>query len=83
MIFEKEKLQHNCDRPVPHWSTDGPHSWSSWGAAIRYVLYDPQDAKWYVDNDEYASEISYCPFCGAKLLSNGYAQPRIETHDEA
>ena len=82
MTFDKEKRQHQCPRPTYNWPNEGPHSWSSHGPSIRYILYDQIDQKWYADCDEYASEIFYCPFCGAKLLDNGFVQSRSEVHWE-
>jgi len=35
------------------------------GSAIYAI--EKRNGKWIAHNDEYASYISYCPFCGKKL----------------
>lgn len=47
---------HKCSRRLPH---------SAWGPAIEQCESDEQGRFW-VDNFEYASQVNYCPFCGAK-----------------
>jgi hypothetical protein len=36
-----------------------------WGGAVGRCAEDEDGTLW-VDNDEYASQVSYCPYCGFK-----------------
>lgn len=47
--------RHSCKYKS---SSDG------YGAAIYYCIED-EDGKFWVGNDEYESQVNYCPFCGA------------------
>ena len=48
--------KHNCECESPH---------ASYGPAIHYCIEDDEGRFW-VGNDEYESQVNYCPFCGAK-----------------
>ena len=49
--------EHRCD--------DNPKINQGWGLSIDKIYLD--DEHWYAGNDEYASQIHYCPFCGTYL----------------
>jgi hypothetical protein len=31
------------------------------------------DGKWWAHNEEYATEVTFCPWCGVRLNSDGYS----------
>lgn len=37
------------------------------GVAIDYIYFNDKDSQWVATNDEYATAINFCPFCGEKL----------------
>jgi len=45
---------HRCDRPLPE---------AAYGAAITYCYEDEADKLW-ITNEEYASQVNFCPYCG-------------------
>ncbi len=53
---EEKKEGHRCEESLPD---------STYGPAIRYCFED-EDGKLWVSNDEYASQVNYCPYCGQK-----------------
>lgn len=45
---------------------------SGYGKACDPVVYyDKATAHWYVSNDEYATEVFFCPWCGEKMPTEG------------
>lgn len=38
-----------------------------YGEAIGEIKYSEEFKLWHTDNDEYASPINFCPFCGINL----------------
>lgn len=40
-----------------------------WGEAIADIYHDEQSDLWMAGNGEYGTEISFCPFCGERLLT--------------
>ncbi len=49
----KEK-GHRCERSLPE---------AAYGAALTYC-YEDEDGKLWVTNEEYASQVNHCPYCG-------------------
>jgi len=47
---------HRCEGSLPE---------SAYGAAITYC-YEDADGKLWVTNEEYASQVNFCPYCGSK-----------------
>ncbi len=47
---------HRCE-----WSLPG----AAYGAAITYC-YEDKSGKLWVTNEEYASQVNFCPYCGCK-----------------
>jgi hypothetical protein len=39
-----------------------------WGGAVG-ECWGKEDGTLWVDNDEYASQVNYCPFCGFKAIT--------------
>ncbi|KKM86038.1 hypothetical protein LCGC14_1283020 [marine sediment metagenome] len=52
----KTNYIHKCVCKVPH---------AIYGPAID-VCIEEENGKYWVDNDEYSSQVNYCPFCGSK-----------------
>ncbi len=48
--------------PLHYCSKDTPHG--SWGAAID-VCSENEKGEFWVANDEYGSQVNFCPYCGA------------------
>ena len=48
--------QHNCKLHSPY---------NAYGEAIEYCI-EGDDGKFWAGNDEYESQVNYCPVCGAK-----------------
>lgn len=62
---EDEPLQHWCDERDEVTSAEGPY-W--FGNAITKIEYSIKYKTWYANaNNEYATVIRYCPFCGQDL----------------
>ena len=38
-----------------------------YGDAITRIDWDEEKKLWFASNDEYATSINYCPWCGKKL----------------
>ena len=53
-----KSTSHNCEAP-------NNNKTSGYGAAVESCREDKDGLLW-VDNDEYANVVSYCPFCGYK-----------------
>ena len=49
---------HRCEEPKEN-------GWGRYGGAISFCESDAEGRFW-VDNLEYRSQVSYCPFCGEK-----------------
>lgn len=50
--------RHNCKLYAPY---------NAYGEAIEYCIEDEdEDGKFWAGNDEYESQVNYCPVCGAK-----------------
>lgn len=47
---------HRCGGPLPE---------AAYGAAI-VTCYEDENGKLWVSNDEYASQVNYCPYCGCR-----------------
>ncbi len=47
---------HRCDGELPK---------AAYGAAITYC-YEDVDGKLWVTNEEYATQVNFCPYCGCK-----------------
>ena len=50
---------------------DNGHTCSYYVPGINYgpaidVCVEDERGKYWVDNDEYSSQVNYCPFCGSK-----------------
>jgi hypothetical protein len=63
--------KHRCDSPP-----EGDYKFaemieaagiSNYGPAIGYIEYVEKGNFWVTHNDEYATVIKYCPFCGEEL----------------
>ena len=63
-------MPHNCK---PRWIVQESNQ-DLYGAAIWSCR--DRDGQFWVDNDEYASRVNYCPFCGEK------APLQVEESDE-
>lgn len=50
------KEGHRCEGLLPE---------AAYGKAITYC-YDDIDGKLWITNEEYASQVNYCPYCGQK-----------------
>lgn len=48
---------HRCEGPLPE---------SAYGSAITYC-YEDENGKLWVTNEEYASQVKFCPYCGLKM----------------
>jgi hypothetical protein len=48
--------RHRCEWKLPH---------KAHGEAIESCIED-EEGRFWVDNTEYASQVNYCPYCGAK-----------------
>ena len=51
-----EEGGHRCEGELPK---------AAYGAAIRY-FYEDVDGKLWISNDEYASQVNFCPYCGCE-----------------
>ena len=47
---------HRCEESLPE---------AAYGKAITYC-YEDVDGKLWVTNEEYASQVNFCPYCGFK-----------------
>ena len=47
---------HRCEGSLPE---------SAYGAAITYC-YEDVGGKFWITNEEYASQVNFCPYCGAQ-----------------
>ena len=47
---------HRCEGDFPK---------AAWGEAIRYC-FEGEDGKLRVTNEEYASQVNFCPYCGCE-----------------
>lgn len=55
--FPKGKSNgHRCEKSLPE---------TAYGAAITYC-YEDTNGKLWITNEEYASQVNYCPYCGYK-----------------
>lgn len=52
----KNSERHKCEGDLPL---------EGYGAALD-KCYEDEDGKFWIDNDEYASQVNYCPYCGKK-----------------
>jgi hypothetical protein len=48
--------RHKCEGELPE---------SAYGSAIDWCREDEQGRLW-AENDEYSSQVNYCPYCGFK-----------------
>lgn len=69
MAFEAPEARHECSARAEHEGTVG-HLDSDdpprlFGAAITWV--ERVDRRWWAHNEEYSTEVSYCPWCGTRL----------------
>lgn len=55
-------MKHVCNRKEI--SSDKDYFY---GEAITEIIYHEEDKVWLASNDEYATVIRYCPFCGSLL----------------
>jgi len=55
-------MEHTCDRKEVR--TDKEYLY---GEAVTEISYYEEDKVWLASNDEYATVIKYCPFCGVRL----------------
>ena len=53
---EASRGGHRCEGELPK---------AAYGAAIRYC-YEDVDGKLWITNEEYASQVNFCPYCGYK-----------------
>ena len=61
-------IKHECERKwVTQFHDDDKleEGAPAYGPAVSSII--RVDDKWYAYNDEYATEIKYCPFCGQEL----------------
>ncbi len=65
--IKKDINKHNCKYKVPS---------SGYGEAICYCIED-DEGKFWVGNDEYESQVNYCPFCGA-IASTPFKEMKAE-----
>lgn len=47
---------HRCEGDLPK---------AAYGDAIRYC-FEGEDGKLWITNEEYASQVNFCPYCGYK-----------------
>jgi len=47
---------HRCEESLPE---------AAYGKAISYC-YEDTDGKLWITNEEYASQVNFCPYCGYK-----------------
>ena len=47
---------HRCEGALPK---------AAYGEAIRYC-YEDESGKLWITNEEYASQVNFCPYCGYK-----------------
>ena len=47
---------HRCEGSLPE---------AAYGKAITYC-YEDTDGKLWITNDEYASQVNFCPYCGCE-----------------
>jgi hypothetical protein len=51
-----DENKHLCEGSIPQ---------SGYGPAINYCAEEPYGSLW-VGNDEYSSQVNFCPYCGYK-----------------
>ncbi len=56
---EREELNEKYDYSIT--------SSLGYGEAIGKIVFSEEYKIWHTDNDEYATIINFCPFCGIKL----------------
>lgn len=61
---------HKCDRKLSCTMAEmedlfEQHDLNQWGPAVGSII--KLGDVWFAYNDEYATPILYCPFCGVKL----------------
>jgi hypothetical protein len=42
-----------------------------YGHAIDAIIQDAESGRWYATNEKYITAITFCPFCGQRLVTNG------------
>lgn len=65
-----KKIRHECPEMLDHFgSRSGPVDekipGALWGPAITNI--EMINGKWWAHNEEYSTEISFCPWCGTRL----------------
>jgi len=48
---------HRCEGSLPE---------AAYGKAISTYCYEDTDGKLWITNEEYASQVNFCPYCGYK-----------------
>ena len=60
-------------RPPP-FSGFGIMPKAAYGEAIRYC-FEGEDGKLWITNEEYASQVNFCPYCGFEVKVRSEARP--------
>jgi hypothetical protein len=72
-IFDVPDEQHECAARSHHGGLDARSDSDApaehlYGAAITRV--ERIGGRWWAHNEEYSTEVSYCPWCGAQLRAS-------------
>jgi len=59
------EVSHKC--PKWSWEEYGRHSPEHGQAIGGEIYYNHVEKSWWVSNDEYATKVNFCPFCGICL----------------
>jgi hypothetical protein len=76
--FEEPEDRHDCPKRKEHlgaghgpgWDDEGAPSERLWGDAV--VRIERVGGRWWAHNGEYATEVSFCPWCGVRLDGKSY-----------
>jgi uncharacterized protein (DUF433 family) len=75
--FQNPEDRHQCPARTDHlgaghgpgWDDDDSTPDRLWGDAIRRI--ERVGGRWWAHNEEYATEVSFCPWCGVELRMAG------------
>ena len=67
-------MEHICDEFIEmsgEFNSEEEHGKifdsGNYGPSIASIIGSKKSGKWFAYNDEYATQINFCPFCGKKL----------------
>lgn len=66
-----DALEHQCPERERHRGIDAHDDQSPehlWGPAIQRIAY--VEGTWWAHNSEYATQVSFCPWCGRELAAS-------------